>query len=203
MRDSPLALTSDTPSDPPFDWVFGTYRTLVYRLALGLLGNAHDAEDVTQEVFLRVYKALPGYQAERAGLRTWVTTIAVNACQTHRRRNFWRRWGQPLPTANGADADEELPLIDPSAWVAPEDQAMLADLRAVLRDELARLKPEHRAVLILHYYLDYSSSEIAQITNSSEGTVCSRLYYARHRLQARLESRAAAAGQPGGQGEWV
>src|SRR5215210_6796068 len=72
-----------------FDAVFNTYRDYVYALTHAILGNEQDAEDVTQEVFLQVYKALPTYQPERASMRTWLATIAVNAC--HRYKRYRRR----------------------------------------------------------------------------------------------------------------
>src|ERR1043165_2285677 len=74
-----------------FDLVFEAHHDYVYRLAHALLGDPHDAEDVTQDVFLRVYKALGSYRPERGGLRTGLTQIVGHAARTHRRRNFWRR----------------------------------------------------------------------------------------------------------------
>ncbi|HMA38215.1 MAG TPA: RNA polymerase sigma factor [Chloroflexia bacterium] len=189
MYEGSIALHPEMPADARFDGVFATYHTYVYRLALALLGQVEDAEDVTQEVFLRVYKALPSYQPERASLRTWLTQVAVHACQTHRRRHFWQRRRQTsLP--DGAAPDDLPDLIDPSPWVAPEDQALLAELRQSLWALLAQLRPEHRSVLVLHYYLDLSCAEIAALQHCSEGTICSRLYYARRRLQAHLDQQA-------------
>src|SRR5919201_5643074 len=78
------------PTAGSFDIVYEAHHAYVHGLAYALLGDAQDAEDVTQEVFLSVYRALPTYKAERAGLRTWVTKLAVNACRMHRRRNFLR-----------------------------------------------------------------------------------------------------------------
>lgn len=193
MWEGSMTVAQDITPHPTFEWVFSTYHTLVYRLAYALLGHAQDAEDVTQEVFLRVYKALPRYEPERASLRTWITQVTVNACQSQRRRRILQRWWQPLPDADSALAERIFP--DPSPWVAPEDQALRAEVRRILQSELAQLRPEHRVVLILYYYLEYSCAEIAQITNASEGTVCSRLYYARRRLQARLEALPVAPGQ--------
>ncbi len=73
---------------PTAQAVGGTFhREYVYPVAVAFLGHAEDAEDVTQEMFLRVHKALPAYQADRGSIRTWLTQITVNACKTHRRRN--------------------------------------------------------------------------------------------------------------------
>src|SRR5690349_14730009 len=108
-----------------FDFVFNAHHDYVYNLAYCLLRDPQDAEDVTQEVFLRVYKALPTYDPERASLRTWLAKMAVNACQTHRRRNFLRKILSRQP-----DFESEVPdPIDPSLWGAPEDHALQSEVR--------------------------------------------------------------------------
>src|SRR5205814_1708712 len=118
-----------------FDFVFNAHRDYIYSLTRALLGNAQDAEDVTQDVFLRVYRALPSYKPERASMRTWLTTLAVNACNTHRRRNFLHRlWGNGNGhnhhDGNGdGDADGVLELADPSILGAPEEHALQSELR--------------------------------------------------------------------------
>ena len=195
MREGSVAQAHEAAPGVAFDAVFEGQHAYVYRLAHALLGHPQDAEDVTQEVFLRVYKALPAYQADRASLRTWLTGIVVNACKTHRRRNFWRRGGPPAPLPEATDESWDLP--DPSLWAAPEDQALQAELRRTLRAVLARLRPEHRTVLVLHYYLDLTCPEIARAVGCSEGTVYSRLHYARRRMQADLEQRPAPPGERG------
>jgi RNA polymerase sigma-70 factor (ECF subfamily) len=174
--------------DNAFDVVFGIHHDYVYRLAHALLGHAQDAEDVTQEVFLRVYRALPTYQADRASMRTWLTRIAVNVCRTHRRRTWLRSlWQRPAPSPDDIDP---LELVDTSPWGAPEDRVLQAEMRQLVRDMLDRLRPEHRTVLVLHYYLDLPCPEIARIMDCPEGTVYSRLHYARRLVQAQLEHRA-------------
>ena len=169
-----------------FDVLFSVHHDFVATLAYAMLGNTQDAEDVTQEVFLRVYKALPSYRPDRAGMRTWLATIAVNACRSHRSRNFLRRLRQ---RAFG-DGHEAEGVIDTSAWGAPEAQALQTEIRCTLDAVLSSMRDEHRTVLVLHYYMDISCQEIAQITNCPEGTVYSRLHYARRIVQAQLERRA-------------
>jgi RNA polymerase sigma-70 factor (ECF subfamily) len=190
MSGNSIALGQDVTHDSTFDVLFNVHHEYVYRLAHALLGHAQDAEDVTQEVFLRVYKGLPGYQADRASLRTWITQVVVNTCQRQRRRNFVRRlWYSPPPSA---DDGESLDLADSSAWGAPEGQVLQAELRRTVHEMLDRLRPEHRTILILHYYMDLSCPEIARALNCAEGTVYSRLHYARRRLQTELEARPLA-----------
>ena len=181
-----LGQEQEAVSADSFDFVFSAHSDYVFSLTHALLGNAQDAEDVTQEVFLRVYKALPSYRPERASMRTWLAQIAVNACQTHRRRNFLRTLLRATPT----DEDDALHLVDLSVWGAPEDHALQAELRRTVRDVLARLRLEHRTVLVLHYYMDFSCAEIASILGCPDGTVYSRLHYARRLVQAELERRA-------------
>lgn len=172
----------------PFSVVFNLHHSYVYGLVRALLGgSAQDAEDVTQEVFLRVYKALPGYDPERASMRTWLTTITVNTCNSQRKRLSLRRFRQQRSPSPGEDAPE-LEVADLSTWGAPEEQALQGELRQIIKGLLLKLKVEHRTVLVLHYYLDYSAPEIARILGCPEGTVYSRLHYARRLIQAQLES---------------
>src|SRR5690349_14807058 len=74
-----------------FEVVYTAHHDYVHGLVYALLGNAQDTEDVTQDVFLSAYRALPTYRPERASVRTWLTKLAVNACRMHRRRNFFRK----------------------------------------------------------------------------------------------------------------
>jgi RNA polymerase sigma-70 factor (ECF subfamily) len=182
-----MALESESVSTDAFDVVFNAHRVYVYSLTHTLLGNAQDAEDVTQDVFLRVYRALPSYQPERATMRTWLTKLTVNACNTHRRRNFLHRLLKRTPL----DEDEEATygLVDTSLLGAPEDHAVNSELRRTVGEVLSKLRHEHRTVLVLHYYMDMSCPEIAEVLDCPEGTVYSRLHYARRMVRADLERR--------------
>ena len=180
-----MALGREAVHDDAFDFVFNAHYDYVYNLAYLLLRNIQDAEDVTQEVFLRVHKALPSFGPGPASMRTWLTRVVTNASLTHRRRNLLRRLWQR------ASNDENTPdPVDASLWGAPEDHALQAELRETLKHVLAKLRIEHRTVLVLRYYLDLSCTEIASILGCPEGTVYSRLYYARRILHKQLERRA-------------
>ena len=177
-----MAIGLEAAQTDAFDFVFNVHRDYVYKLVRALLRNPQDAEDVTQDVFLRVYMALPSYRPECASMRTWLSRLAVNACQTHRRRNFLRGL---LHHDSGEEA--MLDMMDPSPLAAPEDHAMHNELRRTVREVVGRLGQEHRTVLVLRYYMDLSCSEIAAVLDCPEGTVHSRLHYARRVVQAQLE----------------
>src|SRR6478672_6825055 len=106
MAGGSMALGREEAYADSFDVVYNAHHDYVHGLVYALLGDAQDAEDVTQEVFLSVYRALPTYDPERAAMRTWLTKLTVNACRMHRRRNFvrnlWqRRAANDSATSNG------------------------------------------------------------------------------------------------------
>src|ERR1041384_2274201 len=111
-----MALSSEAVhTTTSFDFVFSAHHAYIYRLAHTLLGNAQDAEDITQEVFLRVHKALPRYDPERANMRTWLTKMTVNASKPQRRGNFLHHlWKSSWP-------EEE----DPGDFNEPADLSLL------------------------------------------------------------------------------
>jgi RNA polymerase sigma-70 factor (ECF subfamily) len=121
-------------------------------------------------------------------MRTWLAKVAVNACRGHRRRNLLSRLWQ---RSDGYDSEALNEIEDLSLLGAPEDHALHNEMLRVLGEALAKLRHEHRVVLVLHYYLDMPCQEIARVLDCPEGTVYSRLYYARRRVQAHLERRTS------------
>lgn len=179
------ALKSDGVNTLSFDFVFTNYYSYVSRLSRSLLRNAQDAEDVTQEVFLRVHKSLASYDPERGTMNSWLGKMTINACRTHQHRGFFHRlWGSTPAQEN---EEEALALVDSSHFGSPEDTVLQAELRKTVRDVLAKLRPKHRDVLVLHHYMDLSCAEIAAMMDCPEGTVHSRLHYARRVVQEQLE----------------
>src|SRR4051794_26559592 len=102
MAGGSMALGREQAYADSFDIVYEAHHSYVLGLVYALLGDAQDAEDVTQEVFLSAYKALPTYDPARSAMRTWLTKLAVNACRMHRRRNFLRNLMQ---RRTGSDGD--------------------------------------------------------------------------------------------------
>src|SRR5437763_1408326 len=150
MSEGYMALGQEAAHVDSFELVFSVHHEYVYNMARALLRNAQDAEDVTQDVFIRVYKALPSYNPEQASLRTWLAKMVVNACKTHRRRNLLR--GILRHPDNDGNEQSLSEPEDPSPWGAPEIRALQSEVRQAVKDVLAKLRIEHRTVLVLHYY---------------------------------------------------
>ena len=148
-------------SNRPVDWeMLVTHNeTRLYRAALAILGDPHEAEDAVQDAFVRYLEKAP---ADLETPSAWLMRVLVNGCKS-RLRLAWRRVG-PLP--------DTLPAPGPA-----ERQEL---------EELFSLPPEDRAVIHLHYYEGYSTNEIAQLLGCRPGTVRSRLSRARERLRKLL-----------------
>lgn len=185
-----MALNSEAARAASFDFVFATYFSFVSKLARALLGNVQDAEDVTQEVFLRVYKNLSSFDPERGTMNAWLGKLTINASRTHQRRGIFQRiWRSASLDDN---ADEVIELIDTSLFGAPDEYVLQAELRKIVTGILSKMRPKHRTVLVLHHYMELSCVEIASILDCPEGTVYSRLYHARRLVQAQLEHHMQA-----------
>ncbi len=113
-----------------------------------------------------------GYDPRLSAPRTWLGQIAMNYCRSALRRRRIRAFAQRLLGAPGPVSD---------------DQVGARELRADLSSALRLLDERHRSVVLLRYYLELSCAEIAQLLQISEGTVHSRLYTARQRMQTGLE----------------
>jgi RNA polymerase sigma-70 factor (ECF subfamily) len=150
------------------------YRENVYRLARRMLGNHEDAADVTQEVFIRVHKALSRFDG-RSKLYTWIYRIAVNLCLDTRARagRF------PL-----LDDIEEPVAIAPIRDVAHEVEER--ETHRLVALAVAQLPPRQKAMVTLRLYQDLAYQDIARILGCSEGTVKATMFAALRRLRRAL-----------------
>jgi RNA polymerase sigma-70 factor (ECF subfamily) len=160
------------------------HRTMVYRVALQYSGNHHDADDIAQEVFLKVFRSLGSFRQD-AQFTSWLYRIAMNACIDHARRVA------PL-AASAADAEGENPLDAlPADAPGPEDHAYAGELGAVLRDAIERLPPRQRLIFTMRHFEQLKLTEIAEALGLAEGTVKRQLHAAVHRLRAALRGLRA------------
>ena len=162
------------------------HATLVYNLALRLVGNASDAEDLAQDALIRALKALPNFRGE-SSLSTWVYRITVNTwknrVRSEKRRGLWKML--PLSLFTGEDKDEEPNFKDDSK---PLDADLETDEKgAMVQKALMDLDEESRAVVVLREIEGQSYQEIAAALEIPEGTVKSRLSRARESLKGKLQ----------------
>jgi RNA polymerase sigma-70 factor (ECF subfamily) len=167
---------------PSWEEIVATHSTRVYRLAFRLTGNPHDAEDLTQDVFVRVFRSLHRFQP--GTFEGWLHRITTNLfLDSARRRQKVRFDG----LADGAD--DRLP----SPWRSPAEQLSDADLDHDVAAALAALAPDFRAVVVLCDIEGLSYEEIAAVLEVKIGTVRSRIHRGRAQLRAALAHRRPTA----------
>jgi RNA polymerase sigma-70 factor (ECF subfamily) len=164
------------------------HRSMVYRLAYQFAGNHYDAEDIAQEVFLKVYRSLDTFRQD-AQLTSWLYRIVMNACIDHRRRQ------SPAASAPFGEEAERRLLNTPEERPGPEDCAYAGELGQVLEGEIARLPQGQRIVFLMRHHQGLKLSEIADALGLAEGTVKRQLHAAVHRLRRVLAHARVTAGE--------
>ncbi|HET9910569.1 MAG TPA: sigma-70 family RNA polymerase sigma factor [Anaerolineales bacterium] len=156
-----------------------SYHSEVFRLALSILDDPADAEDITQDVFIAAIHALDSYRGDSA-FKTWLFSIAVNVCR--------RRWRQRKTRERLMQVLQSIfPLIGAGS-VHPEDVLIRRENRAELWQAVNGLNEKYRLPLALFYGHELPVAEIAQILDIPVGTVLSRLHTAREHLAVTLGS---------------
>lgn len=167
--------------------IVNLYQRRIYNVCYRFAGAAEDAEDLTQEVFIRMYRTLKSYDASKGALITWVTTIARNLLVDHFRRSKQERLTDSLEAAPAGDQDaltlsEQLPDLGPS----PDAGLQTQETQRVVHQALQRLSPELREAVILRDLQDMDYREIAAVLRVPEGTVKSRINRGRAELARHL-----------------
>jgi RNA polymerase sigma-70 factor, ECF subfamily len=167
MSDDAQELVRRRKFDEALERLLDGYEQKVYRMALTMLRDHGRAQDVTQDVFLKLWRALPSYDG-RASLSTWLYTIARNTCLSVVRLESYRR------TTALASVDEPR-------------TGSIETLDVALRESLARLPDTQRAIITMFYFEDRSVADVAAMLGLPEGTVKSHLHRARRALGEMLE----------------
>jgi RNA polymerase sigma-70 factor (ECF subfamily) len=161
-----------------FTEVYRDYEATVYNLALRMAGDPFDAADLTQEVFLRVYRHLGKFRGG-SSLKTWVFRVALNHCRS--------RLGRRRPPGRSLDDPDEpaaRELADPGR--GPEAQALANDAARRVEAALARLPLPFREAVVLRDLEGLAYEEIAAVLGTRVGTVRSRIARGRERLRREL-----------------
>jgi RNA polymerase sigma-70 factor (ECF subfamily) len=174
----PLAAQGDRAA---FQTLVERHRSMVYRVAYQFAGNHHDADDIAQEVFIKVHRSLPRFRQD-AQFTSWLYRIAMNACIDHRRRHAPR-----------ASDDDDFALRNRAVGEpGPEDRAYAGELGAALQAAIDRLPPRQRLIFGMRHFEDLKLIEIARALGLAEGTVKRQLHAAVHRLRDILRDARPA-----------
>jgi RNA polymerase sigma-70 factor (ECF subfamily) len=183
-------------SEDAFAWLIATYHQPVYSLIARTLPTDADAADVTQEVFVKIYRGISGFHGE-ASLRTWIYSIALHEASNQRR--WWSRHRRQEVTieAETGDSSEGHPLCIKDTLVdeheSPFETAAHSEIRERIEAALREIPQPFRAVVVLRDLEGFAYEEIAEILDVNLGTVKSRLMRGRTHLKAHLAPLAPAA----------
>lgn len=168
-----------------FGSLYVVYEKLVYNTVRLKVGNAEDAFDLSQEVFLKIWKSIGRYRGD-CRFTTWVYKICVNTCLDFL-RHAKISTAEQMPTYTDRDGDEvEIEFADESIDSSPEGMFEKHETVRLVRDAITKLSPEAREVVELRDIEGYSYDEIAEMTGIEIGTVKSRLNRARGHLRELL-----------------
>src|SRR5438132_363782 len=165
-----------------FDELVVRYRTRVFGMIYNMVHNEQDAWDLAQDGFVKAWKSIDRFRGQSA-FYTWLYRIVTNVGID------WLRKKQ-IHAESEFDENVGLSDVEPAARTAPRADPLPSqkmeqrEIRARIDEAIAKLSPEHRSVIVLKEMQDLQYNEIAEVMNCSIGTVMSRLFYARKKLQA-------------------
>ncbi|MCS6860026.1 MAG: sigma-70 family RNA polymerase sigma factor [Abditibacteriales bacterium] len=170
-----------------FEEVVHRYKNKVHNYIARMVNDADDAEDLTQDVFVKAFISLGSFRGE-ASLQTWLYRIATNLCIDRARRRKRQRWDtMSLDEPVRDDEDDEIGRDVPDVEADPYRHLERKELRQQVRRALGRLSEKLRAVIVLYDVQGLSYEEIAQVLGCPLGTVKSRLFNARAELAKHLK----------------
>lgn len=169
-----------------FEEIYQLYHRRIYNAVYGMLGDPDDAQDVTQDVFMRLHDALPTLRADEA-FSTYLYRIALNLCRDRARRKKRVRF-QSMDTPRADDDGDVEPMEFPDQGKLPEETLTADELQQRVREAVLTLSGDHRAVIVMHHFQGMEVNDIARILAVPTGTVKSRLARGRDQLHRKLRS---------------
>ncbi len=185
MDEAALILAAQRGDLEAFNRLVLFYQDMVYHQAYRMMGEAHTAEDATQETFIVAFHKLRSYRG--GSFRSWLLRIVTNKCYDELRRRR-RQPSVPLEPRNPEEEEVEAPNWLADGRESPEMAAERMELARAIQECLKRLPPEFRAVVILVDLQGMDYQEAAQASGAPLGTVKSRLARARASMQRCLQS---------------
>lgn len=169
-----------------YDLLVTRHRGRIYTMIRNMIHQEADAWDISQEVFIKAWQALPRFEA-KARFSTWLYRIAHNAVYDWTRRRKIESVGELNDEIFDRERIDAASFTTPSGGEAPDDTMAQGELRDKIAAALAKISPDHREVVLLKDVQGLSYKEIADVMSCEIGTVMSRLYYARQKLQTLLK----------------
>jgi RNA polymerase sigma-70 factor (ECF subfamily) len=172
FQDLELIRRSRAGDAEAFGQIVTKYQSKIFSMVCGMVRNEHDAWDLAQEVFLKAWWSIHRFEG-RSSFNTWLYKLTMNVTICSLRQKGRR---------------EEVELDDaiPSSLPGPGVYCQRTEIRERVTAAISKLSPEHRAVIVLKELEDLQYHEIGKVLNLSVGTVMSRLFYARKKLQTLL-----------------
>jgi len=168
-----------------FAEIVGLYQDKLYHMAFRMLGNRQEAEDVTQEAFLRVYRNLDRYD-EGLKFSTWIYRIATNLCIDRlRKRKATYSLDAESVDHEGLDGYAVIPSDDRT----PESEMLLTETQRIVREAIETLPAKYKSVMVLRYLHDLSLQEIGEVLDMPVSTVKTRVHRGREFLRKKLERK--------------
>lgn len=171
-----------------FERIVLAYQQKVFNLAFRLLGDREDAQDITQDVFLSVFKHLKQFRGE-SQFATWIYQVTLNHCRNrlnYMKRRFRHATESLDVTIQGEEG--ELEKDYPDEGDLPEDALYRKQVQRIVQKALKIIRPDYREVIVLRDIQGLSYQEIGEILGLAEGTIKSRLHRARWELKELLVS---------------
>ncbi|HSR88388.1 MAG TPA: sigma-70 family RNA polymerase sigma factor [Pontiella sp.] len=181
--DGELVLKAQQGDVHAFDELVERYHGKIYGLTYNMTSNREDAEDLTQEVFIKAFQALPRFKG-KSSFYTWLYRIAVNKTINYRKKRNRKR-ALSLDQFDQEIKTDEV-YHDLTSKGSPLRNVSLTELQKKMNEALQTLSEKHRTVVVLHDMQGIPHEEIAKMVGSSVGTIRSRLFYARRQMQAEL-----------------
>ena len=171
------------------------YHRRIYNICYRFSGSADDASDLSQEVFIKMYRTLSTFDTTRASFMTWVTTVTRNLLVDHFRKGKYDRITDSLDATAG-NQEEGLTIAEQleDHAAGPEAQVRSQETQKLVHEALRRLSPELREAVILRDLQDMDYKDIAKVLNVPEGTVKSRINRGRTELARLLQRTYKQAG---------
>ena len=182
-NDNELVLRAQQGDVPAFEELIERYHGKIYGLTYNMTSNREDAEDLTQEVFIKAFEALPRFKG-KSSFYTWVYRIAINKTINYRKKRNRKR-ALSLDQFDQEIKTDEI-YHDFTAKGSPLRNISLSELQQKLNEALQLLSEKHRTVVVMHDMQGIPHEEIAKVVGASVGTVRSRLFYARRQMQTEL-----------------